>query len=85
MTNMQLSEDVVKELLSVGVREFCLCAGARNSPLIHFFDKNPQIKAYHFFEERSASFFALGRIQKTNKPVAVIQLQEQLWQSCSQR
>lgn len=72
MTNMQLSEDVVKELLSVGVREFCLCAGARNSPLIHFFDKNPQIKAYHFFEERSASFFALGKIAQTRRPVAII-------------
>lgn len=72
MTNMQLSEEVVKELVTVGVREFCLCAGARNSPLIHFFDQNPHLKAYHFFEERSASFFALGKIAQTRRPVAVI-------------
>lgn len=72
MTNMQLSEEVVKELLNVGVRDFCLCAGARNSPLIHFFDKNPHLNAYHFFEERSAAFFALGRIAQTKKPVAIV-------------
>lgn len=72
MTNMELAEEVVKELLSVGVREFCLCAGARNSPLIHFFDQNPHLKAYHFFEERSASFFALGKIAQTRRPVAIV-------------
>ncbi|MEK6773064.1 MAG: 2-succinyl-5-enolpyruvyl-6-hydroxy-3-cyclohexene-1-carboxylic-acid synthase [Bdellovibrionota bacterium] len=72
MTNMQLAEEVVRELVSVGVKEFCLCAGARNSPLIHFFDKNPHLKAYHFFEERSASFFALGKIAQSRRPVAII-------------
>ncbi len=72
MTNMQLSAEVIKELLSVGVREFCLCAGARNSPLIHYFDENKHLKSYHFFEERSAAFFALGRMAQTRHPVAVI-------------
>ncbi len=72
MTNMELSEEVIKELVSVGVREFCLCAGARNSPLIHFFDHNQHLKAYHFFEERSAAFFALGKIAQTRRPVAII-------------
>lgn len=72
MTNMQLSKEVIWQLLKVGVREFCLCAGARNSPLIHFFDANPQLKTFHFFEERSASFFALGRMAQTRRPVAVI-------------
>ena len=72
MTNMQLSKEVIQELLKVGVREFCLCAGARNSPLIHFFDANPHLKTFHFFEERSASFFALGRMAQTRKPIAVI-------------
>lgn len=72
MTNMQLAERVVKSLMSAGVREFCLCAGARNSPFVHLFEANPQLKVYHFFEERSAAFFALGRIAGTRHPVAVI-------------
>jgi 2-succinyl-5-enolpyruvyl-6-hydroxy-3-cyclohexene-1-carboxylate synthase len=72
MTNMKLSAEVIHLLLKTGVKEFCICAGARNSPLIETFYKNPFIKIYHFFEERSAAFFALGRIASTRRPVAVV-------------
>lgn len=72
MTNMKLSAEVINALLKAGVKEFCICAGARNSPLIETFYKNPFIKIYHFFEERSAAFFALGRIASTRRPVAVV-------------
>ncbi len=69
---MKLSAEIINSLLKAGVREFCVCAGARNSPLIETFYKNPFIKIYHFFEERSASFFALGRIASTRRPVVVV-------------
>lgn len=72
MTNMELSEKTIRTLMAVGVREFVLCAGARNSPFVFLIEENPEIKTYHFFEERSASFFALGRIVATRHPVAVI-------------
>ena len=58
--------------------DFCLCAGARNSPLISIMDENKSLlekvggNLYHFFEERSASFFALGRSQISKRPVAII-------------
>lgn len=72
MNNVSVAVKVVSELLKAGVEEFCLCAGARNSPFVQVFDKNPHIKVFHFFDERSAAFFALGRIGNTRKPVAVI-------------
>ncbi len=72
MKNIDLSQRVIQSLLDAGVEEFCLCAGARNSPFVVLFDENPHLKVYHFFEERSAGFFALGRILATRKPVAVI-------------
>lgn len=72
MTNVELAQKVITSLQAAGVREFCLCAGARNSPFVLLFEKNPQLKTYHFFEERSAAFFALGRIAATRHPVAVI-------------
>lgn len=71
MTNMHLAQKVIEELAKSGVEEFCLCAGARNSPFIHIFDENKHLKAFHFFEERSAGFFALGRIALTRKPIAI--------------
>ncbi|MES3036393.1 MAG: 2-succinyl-5-enolpyruvyl-6-hydroxy-3-cyclohexene-1-carboxylic-acid synthase [Bdellovibrionota bacterium] len=72
MTNMDLAERIITELMSSGIREFCLCAGARNSPFVFLLDQNKHIKVYNFFEERSAAFFALGRIMSTRHPVAVI-------------
>lgn len=72
MTNLELSAKVVQELVDVGVREFILCAGARNSPLVHVLDECKNLKVYSFFEERSAGFFALGRIAYTRRPVAII-------------
>jgi 2-succinyl-5-enolpyruvyl-6-hydroxy-3-cyclohexene-1-carboxylate synthase len=72
MTNMQLAQNVIEQLLAAGVKEFCLCPGARNSPFVVAFDQNPDLKIYNFFEERSAAFFALGRIAATRTPVAVI-------------
>ena len=70
-TNMALAKNVIDQLLSAGVKEFCLCPGARNSPFVFLFDENPQLKIYTFFDENSAAFFALGRIAATRLPVAV--------------
>jgi 2-succinyl-5-enolpyruvyl-6-hydroxy-3-cyclohexene-1-carboxylate synthase len=74
MQNIELARQVIQELVNTGVREFVLCAGARNSPLVMILNENqcPHIKIYNCFEERSAAFFALGRIASTRRPVAVI-------------
>lgn len=72
MKNIELSKQVITQCLENGVSEFCLCAGARNAPLVQVLSFTKSIKIYHFFEERSAAFFALGRIGETGNPVAVI-------------
>ena len=72
MTNMELAGKVIQELVNTGVREFILCAGARNSPLVHILDENKDLRVYSFFEERSGAFFGLGRIASTRRPVAII-------------
>ncbi|MDB6070941.1 MAG: 2-succinyl-5-enolpyruvyl-6-hydroxy-3-cyclohexene-carboxylate synthase [Verrucomicrobiales bacterium] len=55
-----------------GVREFIICAGARNSALLVLLAAIPGLRLWHHFEERSAAFFALGRIMDHENPVAVI-------------
>lgn len=55
-----------------GVREFIICAGARNSALLVLLAAIPGLRLWHHFEERSAAFFALGRILDHENPVAVI-------------
>jgi 2-succinyl-5-enolpyruvyl-6-hydroxy-3-cyclohexene-1-carboxylate synthase len=59
------------ELDALGVREFCVCAGARNAPLIEVLARRGSLMR-RFFDERAAAFFALGRVMRTRAPVAVL-------------
>lgn len=72
MNNLSVAQSVLTALHDFGVRELVLCAGARNAPFVHLLGTTPEFKVYSFFEERSAAFFALGRIQADGKPVAVL-------------
>lgn len=56
----------------MGVAEVCVAAGARNAPVITALLECEGVKLWSFFEERSAAFFALGRILADRAPVAVL-------------
>lgn len=68
----KLAKQVLEEVISHGVSEFCLCPAGRNAPLVYPLVNSPQANIYYWSEERSAAFFALGRIKATGKPVAVV-------------
>ena len=70
--NLSWSKKILEILCEQGVEEFVFCAGARNSPLVLTIDQARGLKAYSFFEERSASFFALGLSRASGRPVAII-------------
>ncbi|MCM2323031.1 MAG: 2-succinyl-5-enolpyruvyl-6-hydroxy-3-cyclohexene-1-carboxylic-acid synthase [Oligoflexia bacterium] len=70
--NIDFAFRLARELRARGIEELCLCAGARNSPLVAVLGALPEFRGYRFFEERSAAFFALGRIKATGRPVAVL-------------
>jgi 2-succinyl-5-enolpyruvyl-6-hydroxy-3-cyclohexene-1-carboxylate synthase len=64
---------VVASALAAGVREFVICAGARNAALISVLAAlADKVKLWQHFDERAAGFFALGRILATGQPVAVV-------------
>lgn len=66
------SNTILENLLEIGIDEFCICPAGRNAPLIYPLVKNNKIKLYQWSEERSAAFFALGRIKATHCPVVVV-------------
>jgi 2-succinyl-5-enolpyruvyl-6-hydroxy-3-cyclohexene-1-carboxylate synthase len=70
--NRQLATQVLEEVISQGVSEFCLCPSTRNAPLVYPLVYSSQVRIYNWPEERSAAFFALGRIKATGRPVAVV-------------
>lgn len=69
--NVALIARLLQELERLGVQEYCVCAGARNAQVLHVLVQRG-VTVYHFVEERSAAFFALGRIMHSGRPVAVV-------------
>lgn len=75
--NQQHAYHILETALQCGVEEFCFCPGARNAPLVSALIVAAEvhaskIRAYTWFEERSAAFFAIGKSRASQKPVAVI-------------
>ena len=72
-TNRALAAEVLATLHAAGVRTLCVCPGGRNAPLVLACDAaRTSFDVVSFFEERSAAFFALGRIGRDGRPAAVL-------------
>jgi 2-succinyl-5-enolpyruvyl-6-hydroxy-3-cyclohexene-1-carboxylate synthase len=69
---MNVAKQAVMDCLELGAREFVLCSGARNLDLISIIHTIKGIRTYHFPEERSAAFFAMGRSVKENAPTVIV-------------
>lgn len=65
----------IRNCLEHGIREFVVCAGARNAALIEVLaqaESAGRVTLRRHFEERSAGFFALGRTISSGEPCAVV-------------
>lgn len=81
MGNLDTARRLIDDARARGVREFCVCAGSRNAPLLAVLGtgvipgevEGPCKSAvFSFVDERSAAFFAIGRIKLHGAPVAVV-------------
>ncbi len=70
--NLHFAETVVDGLVNAGLRAVCLAPGSRSTPLALAVDAHPGIETFIHLDERSASFFALGMAQATDRPVALL-------------
>lgn len=70
--NITLARDTLQELVYSGMEECVICPGARNVPLMNVLLNEAKIKKWWGYEERSAAFFALGRVRERGRPVAVV-------------
>lgn len=65
----------MEKVVRAGVVEFVVCGGARNAVLLEILGRMEtagKVRVWSHFEERSAGFFALGRIMTTGNPCAVV-------------
>jgi 2-succinyl-5-enolpyruvyl-6-hydroxy-3-cyclohexene-1-carboxylate synthase len=72
MGNVDRATELIDALVAAGVREACVCAGSRNSPLLVVLGSRDDLRIYSFVDERSAVFFALGRWKLHGAPVAIV-------------
>lgn len=63
---------MASEMYAYGIREVVISPGSRSTPLALAFEAHPNIKTWIHPDERSASFFALGLIKGSNRPVAIL-------------
>jgi 2-succinyl-5-enolpyruvyl-6-hydroxy-3-cyclohexene-1-carboxylate synthase len=71
MGNLERASGVIASVRSLGVQELCVCAGSRNAALLAVLGVS-DARLYSFVDERSAAFFALGRMKLHGAPVAVV-------------
>jgi len=54
-----------------GIDHIVISPGSRNAPLIHCFNEDSFFRCYSIVDERSAGYFAIGLIDKLQRPVAL--------------
>ncbi len=73
--NAELAGATLGHLIALGVRDFVVCAGARNAPLVTSLlaaSESKGLRVWHHFDERTASFFGLGLARSRDEPVVVL-------------
>lgn len=67
-----MAQVVLDACVARGIRDFVVCAGARNVPLVLGLLRGEGVQVWHHFEERGAGFFALGRTMDSGQPCVVV-------------
>lgn len=70
-TNKKNILQLVSLLMSYGIEHVVVSPGSRNAPIIHTLAEHPYFQCFTVVDERSAAFFAIGMIQKLQRPVAI--------------
>ena len=63
---------LVEELVRNGVTYFCISPGSRSSPLTVAVARHEDTQRIICYDERGASFHALGYARATERPAAII-------------
>lgn len=63
---------VIDTLATAGVDTVVISPGSRSTPLVVAAHEHPAIETVSIIDERSASYFAVGRAKRTRDPVALV-------------
>lgn len=71
-TNHKSALYVVAMLKAQGIRKIVISPGTSHNAMVRSIDEDPYFETYSVTDERSAAFFAIGIIQETQAPVAIM-------------
>lgn len=71
-SSLQNIQILISLLKKYEIRDIVISAGTRHTPFVGSVEHDPFFKTYSVVDERSASFFAIGLIEKLRRPVAVV-------------
>lgn len=71
-SSLQNIQILVSLLKQYNVRNIVISAGTRHTPFVYSVEQDSFFKTYSIVDERSASFFAIGLIEKLREPVAIV-------------
>jgi 2-succinyl-5-enolpyruvyl-6-hydroxy-3-cyclohexene-1-carboxylate synthase len=71
-TNALWASVLVETLVRLGLRTAVISPGSRSTPLTLALAQHPEVDALPILDERSASFFALGRARRTGRAVVLV-------------
>jgi len=63
---------MIEELVRNGVSSFCISPGSRSTPLAAAAARHPGARTVVHYDERGASFFALGQARGSSRPAVMI-------------
>ncbi|MCM1506126.1 MAG: 2-succinyl-5-enolpyruvyl-6-hydroxy-3-cyclohexene-1-carboxylic-acid synthase [Ruminococcus flavefaciens] len=69
LKNIQILVSLLKQY---GIKHIVISAGTRHTPFVYSVEHDDFFETYSVVDERSASFFAIGMIEKLRVPVAVV-------------
>ena len=72
ISNKQAVQDFIEILVKKDIQDVVISPGSRNAALTLSLVHHPHFNTYSVPDERSAAFIALGMIQATGKPTAVL-------------
>ncbi|MBX2930367.1 MAG: 2-succinyl-5-enolpyruvyl-6-hydroxy-3-cyclohexene-1-carboxylic-acid synthase [Chitinophagaceae bacterium] len=65
-------QQIITSLAAWQVEDVVICPGSRNAPFIVSFNRHENFNCISIRDERSAAFFALGKVIELNKPVVLL-------------
>ena len=66
------ANQIVTSLINLGINDYCICPGARSTPIAYEIACKDNVSSISIHDERTGGYFALGIAKRSSKAVAIV-------------